>query len=422
MTDSPTAQYANAVVPEHLTVPGWRVGLIVASFSVALPGFLNGAQTGLALGFGQALIAAVLAGLILCAIACATAVLSVRARLTTYLFVQRSFGRAGAAIVNVVMAIVSFGWFGVNIFFFGHAMVAAVAQLYGIHGQFALFVIAGSLLISISTIFGFRTLDKLALVATPLLGLVLIAVCFSALSRHGVVLQPSAKPPVPMSFGIALSALVGGNMMTVATMPDLSRYISTPRGAIIGMVMSFPFAAPLLMATSALPALATNETDIMTLIVALGFGVPALAALILSTWVINTSNLYSAGLSLSATFPNVRSWIFVLGGGAIGAVFCLMGIVDSFVPFLLFLGMITPPIAAVYVIDSFTTFRGADAEASIQNIPAIHWHAIGTWAGSVAVVLIAFRYGVTLTTVPTLDATIVSGVSYFIVQKARRAI
>jgi cytosine permease len=421
MEDSPTAQYADAPLPERLTVPGWRVGLIVASFSIALPGFLNGAQTGLALGFTRAVICAALAGLILCVTGCATAVLSVRARLTTYMFVQRSFGRAGAGIVNVVMAVMSAGWFGVNIFFFGNAMVAAVAQLYGWHGNFTLFVIAGSALISISTIFGFQTLDRLALVAVPVLGIILVAVAVFTMRAHGVVWQPSATPPVPMSFGIALSALVGSNIMIVATMPDLSRYIRTPRGAIIGMVLAFPLATPLLVVCSALPALATGQTDIMQLVVQLGFGWPVLAGLILSTWLVNSSNLYSAGLSLSATFPRVQPWIFVLIGGAVGGWLCLVGIVDAFVPFLLFLGVITPPIAAIYVIDCLTIFRGVDTADSIRAIPLIHWHAVASWAGSVLLVYAAAWLGLTLTTVPALDATIIAIIIYVLVQKLRRA-
>jgi len=49
--------YASGPLPEHLTVAGWRVALIIASFTFSLPGFLNGAQTGLALGFGPAVTA-----------------------------------------------------------------------------------------------------------------------------------------------------------------------------------------------------------------------------------------------------------------------------------------------------------------------------------------------------------------------------
>lgn len=414
---SATTQYATAPVPEHQLVPGWRVALIVASFSISLPSFLNGAQTGLAVGLHEAVLAALLAGIILCLGGCLTAIISVRSRLTTYLLVQRSFGRQGAAVVNLVIAIVHYGWFGVNVSFFGGAMVAAVAQIYGVKGDFGMFVVAGSVLMTVSTIFGFRTLDRLALVAVPFLGLILIAVCVASIGDKGVVVAPSVAAPVSMSFGIALSALIGGNMVAIAAMPDLSRYIRSERGALSAMALSFPFAAPLLMLVAALTALATGETDIMTLVTRFGFGLPALAMLILSSWTINAANLYSASLSLSATFPSVRTWIFTIVGGVIGGAFALMGIIDFFIPFLLFLGVIIPPIAAVYVIDGFTLFRNADAAASLTDLPAVRWGAIGTWIGSIAIVQIASELGYTLTTVTTLDATIVAALLYLLVRR-----
>jgi cytosine permease len=415
MADSATTQYANGPLPEHLTVPGWRIAVIVSSFAVALPAFLNGSETGLALGFRDAVIVSIVAGLILSVGGALTSVISVRTRLTTYLLVQRSFGRIGAALVNIVIAIVLFGWFGVNVSFFGSAMVAAARQIYGIDGHFAVYVIAGSILMTVSTVFGFKTLDKLAVVTVPLLGLVLFAVCVVALHRHGLVLHASPTPPVPMRFGIALSALVGGNMATVATMPDLSRYTRTTRGAVASMALSFPLATPVMMIASALPGLATGQTDIMALIVGLGFGVPALFALVLSTWVINASNLYSAGLSLSATFPAIRSWMFILLGGIAGTSFALAGIINGFIPFLLFLGVIIPPIAAIYVIDGLVFFRDADPAASIRDLPVIRWPAVGTWIGSVAIVLAVSHAGLTLTGVPMFDATILAAIGYALV-------
>src|SRR3546814_12184762 len=84
------------------------------------------------------------------------------------------------------------------------------------------------------------------MVAVPLVGVILIAVCVTALGAGPTSLEPVRHPPVPMSFGIALSALVGGNMLTVAAMPDLARFIRPERGAIGGLLLSFPFAAPVL--------------------------------------------------------------------------------------------------------------------------------------------------------------------------------
>ncbi|WP_077145535.1 cytosine permease [Sphingopyxis sp. KK2] len=409
--------YASGRLPEELTIPGWRVALIIASFTFSLPGFLNNAQAGLALGMNQAVLAALGAGLILCAGACLTAIVSVRTRLTTYMLVQRSFGLWGAALVNIVIAIVHFCWFGVNVSFFGDAMVAAAQDGYGIPGNFNLFVILGSVIITLSTIWGFRTLDRLAMVAVPFVGVILIAVCVVALGDNPAPdLGPVAAPPVPMSFGIALSSLVGGNLLTVAAMPDLSRFIRTERGAVSAMLLSFPFCAPLIMLVSALIALTTGQTDIMKLVVALGFGLPALAMLILSVWTINALNLYSAGLSLAATFPRLKQgWIIVIGG-AIGCLFALLGIINSFIPFLIALGLIIPPIAAIYVIDGFMTFRDRDEVATV----AVRWEAIGVWIGSLAITLPAMQMGWTLTTVPALDATILAAGAYLTVLRLRR--
>jgi cytosine permease len=401
--ESPIEDYANAPVPHSRTVNGWRVALIVMGFSIALPGFLASAQIASALGMGDAVLAALLAGVILCVMGCITSAVSVRTRLTTYLLVQRSFGRSGASWVNIVIAIVHFGWFGVNASFFGDAMVASTQEVLGISGSFAAFVLVGGLLMAVTTIYGFKALDRLALVAIPILGLILAAVLTIAVRRYGIVAGPDPTPPVPMSFGLALSSLVGGNMLTVAAMPDLARYIRSSRQAAIGMVLSFPIATPLLMLTAAVPTLATGETDIMRIIVGFGLGVPALVVLILSTWTINAANLYSASLSLTATFPRVAQWRFTLMAGALGSGLAVAGIINEFVSFLLLLGVIIPPIAAVYVIDALR---------SRESTGPVHWPAILTWLAAATIALLANAGLFTLTTVPALDATLVATAIY----------
>src|SRR3546814_12955046 len=130
---------------------------------------------------------------------CSSDLISVRTRLTTYLLVQRSFGIKGAALVNIVIAIIHFCWFGVNVSFFGDAMVAAAHQGYGIPGDFGLFVIAGSVLITLSTIYGFKTLDRLAMVAVQLVGLILVAVGITAPGANPADPGPGQDPPPPIT-------------------------------------------------------------------------------------------------------------------------------------------------------------------------------------------------------------------------------
>jgi cytosine permease len=116
----------------------------------------------------------------------------------------------------------------------------------------------------------------------------------------------------------------------------------------------------------------------------------------------------------------VRPWLFTALGGTIGAAFALMGILDAFIPFLLFLGLIIPPIAAIYVIDAFTTWRGADSAASIAAVPVVRWPALVTWLGSIVVAVLAAYQGWTLTTVPALDATIMAALVYVLVRRRFR--
>lgn len=396
--ESRIEDFANTPVPEARTVNGWRVAMIVTGFNIALPGFLNGAQIGGALGLWPAVLVATLAGVILCATGCLTAIVSVRTRLTTYVLVQRSFGRSGAGLINVIMALVHFGWFGVNVSFFGDAMVAATRDVLGIEGgSFTGYVLAGGLLMAITTIFGFRALDRLAMFAVPVLAVIMTVVLVLALRRHGLVVDALPTPPEPMDFGLALSTLVGSNMMTVATMPDLTRYVRSGRQAVIGMALSFPFATPLLMFAAAATSLATRETDIMRIIVGFGLGLPALLVLVLSTWTINSANLYSASLSLAATFPRVAQWKFTLLAGACGSLLAVAGILDVFVTFLVLLGVIIPPIAAIYVIDAYFGVRGQES---------VRWQAVTTWLASTGIALAAYAGWYSLTTVPAADATL----------------
>ncbi|MEE4452174.1 purine-cytosine permease family protein [Novosphingobium resinovorum] len=404
-------QYANAPLPEALTVGGWRVALIIASFSISLPTFLNGAQTSLALGFWPAVLAAFLAGTCLCLGGCLTSLVAVRSRLNTYLLIRRSFGLRGAGLVNIIIAIVHFCWFGVNVSFLGDA-IAAAGEGFGFAPDFTIIVVAGAALMALTTLVGFRALDRLAMIGVPLLAAMILAVCIAAARRHGIVLAPPATSPYHMTFGIAVSAIIGGDMLTITTLPDLSRYTRSGKGAVLSMALSYPFTAPLLMAGAALAALATGETDIMRMITGFGFGAWALLLLVMPTWTLNSLNLYSASLSLSATFPRVPRWAFILGGTVVGTALALMGIIEGFIPFLVLLGVTIPPFGAIYVIDGWTRFRNVDPARSIEDLSGIHWPAVATWAVTSGLAGIALHYDFSVTTIPALDAVILASVLY----------
>jgi cytosine permease len=180
------------------------------------------------------------------------------------------------------------------------------------------------------------------------------------------------------------------------------------------MVLSFPLATPALLLAAAVPSLATGETDIMRIIIGLGLGVPALLVLVLSTWTCNAANLYSAGLGLATTVRSVPRWKLTILAGAAGALLAVAGIIDAFVPFLLLLGIIVPPVAAIYVVEGFTLFRHGYDPVALADGPAVRWPSVVTWAVAAGIALMTAREWFTLSGVPALDAALAAGLLHWL--------
>lgn len=410
--------FSTAPVPDQATVSGTRVALIIIGISIALPGFLMGAQIGTALGLEKAAIAFTVGGLILASVASLTALVGAEARLSTYMLVQFAFGVHGARLVNTVFAVTMFGWFGVNAALFGDAMVATMREIYHASGGWSVYVAIGSALMVLTTIFGFKALDRLSLLAVPLLIIILVAIMGVAIMQATPEVLFGA-PPQTMGLGLAISAVAGGSMVGAASIPDLTRYISSRKSAVGSMFVSYGIGAPVILLSAAIPSLVTGEADLMKIFLGLGLGLPALFVLIFSTWTSNAANLYSSGLSLAATFRRVKPWKLTLIAGALGTGVALSGIIEVFIPFLITLGVLMPPVAAVYVVDFYLIARRRYDVETLASGPAIRWPAFAGWGSGSAVGLMTANDLLTLTTIPACDSFIVAGLCFYILARRR---
>lgn len=408
--DQEVDDYSTTPVPQSKTVGGIRISLIVIGIGIALPGFLEGAQIGTAMGIQKAAIAFVIGGIVLAFLGSLTSLVAVRARLTTYMLVQYSFGETGARFVNFILAATMFGWFGVNAALFGNAVFETLRLMYGwTHGD-TLYIIIGSLLMILTTVFGFKALDRLSMLCVPLLLFILVYILWLSFARSSPAIL-FAERPAELSMGWAISAVIGGNMVMVATMPDLARYVSSGRQAIFAMIVSFALASPIILLSAAVPSLATGESNLIKIIMSLGFGMSALYVVIFSTWTSNAANLYCSGLSFAATFPKIVRWKLTVFAGILGMLVALSGVVDMFIPFLMLLGIAVPPVAVIFVIDSYTLFRnGYDPAFFRRN--SVRWSAFASWIVAMTVAFMTARNVFHMTTVPAFDAILVSIVAY----------
>jgi cytosine permease len=167
--------------PTHVgaQVSAWRILLILLAVMIALPAFVMGAELSFALGANRAVPAALLGGAVLASIAVLTGTAGARSRKTTYQLIADAFGTQGAKIANAVLGFSILGWYGVIAMMLGRSL-AGVSPVLAATPVWLL-ALAGCALTTATTMCGFRALDLLSAITSPLKVVLLLWTFFAAL-------------------------------------------------------------------------------------------------------------------------------------------------------------------------------------------------------------------------------------------------
>lgn len=409
----PRDDHATDPVPAGETVHGLRVALVLIGIAITIPAFLTGAELGLAMGLRNVAIAIPIGSVFLCVIGCLAAVIAARSRLTTYRMIEFAFGVAGARVVNLVVAITIFGWFTVTAAFFGESIQQATHAIWAIDLDLDLLIVVGSILVVGTTIFGFRAIDKLALVAVPLLFAALVWLTYRALG-DATVDGLSRYRNDAMTVGQGITAAIGGFIVGAVILPDYCRYVRNAAHGLLAAALHFGIAYPLILLMLAAVSIHSGERNFIDILTVLGFGVAGLLILVFATWTTNTGNLYSTSLVLKTIVRGVPQWLLVLVVGILGTVLAIVGITHYFIDFLLFLGISIPPIAGIYIADYFFVHRGRYRIADLEWQPAVAWPAFAAWALGAGVAWLTTYGAFVLTTIPACDAIAVAFAIYLV--------
>ena len=144
-----------------------------------------GSEIGLALGWSGGVHAAIVGSIILSVMSIPAAIVGARTRLSTYMIVRQVFGSAGSRIVNFVLAVVLIGWYAVTAELFGRTCYLTIIHYFpNVTISAHAYTIVSSLLVTVTTVFGFRALERLSLWVAPLL---VALTCFVAWKTLGSV-------------------------------------------------------------------------------------------------------------------------------------------------------------------------------------------------------------------------------------------
>lgn len=410
--DGVAQAHSTAPVPLDQSVPSYRVALVCIAIAFTLTGLYIGSELAVTQGLAVGIRAVVIGSSVLCVMSVPAAMVGAQTRLTAYMIVSNVFGKAGAKLINLVLAIVVLGWYAVTAELFGRTFYLTMAGYFSWTPPQWIFTVGCSSLVVMTTVFGFRAIDRLSLLFAPLLVALTGYVAWRALA-HVSWSALLAIPGTQMDLSTGISAVIGGTIVNVVLMADLTRYSRSTFDCALISITGNGLGAGGALILAMLPALAFHEVDPMKYMATLGLVGVAFTTLVLSTWTINAINLYSTGLVVSAASRNLTYGRIVIGCGVLGTIAAVIGMADRLIGFLVLLGLVVPPIAGVYLTDFFVLRRrdyASDRHLQHRDVTNINGILACTVGGAIGI--FTYYSHSSLTGVPTIESFVSAGLLY----------
>ena len=359
-----------------------RKGLV--SISAVLLGFVffagtlwSGAEVGAAMGFGPMLTATAVGYAILGVYVAALCGIAAKAGLTTVLLARYSFGRWGAKFADLLLGGTQVGWFGVTI-----PMVAIpTATFFGLDSPtftLALIVIWGVLHLA-TAYFGYEGMEKLSLVAVPILVVVGLLSVYIAVGDAGGIGGLFGGGRGEMGFAAAVTIVVGTFISGGTQAPNWARFASSTRVGFWAGLVAFLLGNGFLFLSGAVGGAVYDVTpagDLYEVLAAQGLAAIGLIALVLNIWTTNDNAAYAFGVAGSEAFEFDRKRPFVLAGGTVGILLALAGADSLLIPWLSTLGQYVPPLGGVIIADFLLCWRLRIPRMDDVEFAGVRWIAV----------------------------------------------
>ena len=419
MSDA-SGEFATEPVPAERTVPWPRVAAIATLVAFSLPTFITGIEVAGALEPHGALLAIICGNLLLSAVGAVTGSIGARTRLSSYMLARIAFGDRGAAAVNLAFAISLLGWFGVNIDLFGEAVLRLGRDVYGVTLPVWAVELGAGVVMTATTIFGFKAIDRLSLLLVPVLMVVTALLVLRSLDVRPLAETLALAGEAEMSFGRAMSAVVGGVIIGAIILPDITRFSRQWTGGVYIGLLSYLGVGSVVQVAGGLAAIAFANDDLLDVMILIGLGWAAFAIVIAGSWILNSLNLYSSVLSVEATLPSVSNHVLTLALGVGGTVAAFFNILDAFLTFLYYLAVVFAPVAGVLAVDYLWLRRAAYHESREQMRQNVLPLALAAWAVGAVLALVGPELGIQITGVAALDAIFAAALCHAILGSISR--
>jgi cytosine permease len=407
--------YGVEPVPENSRKDWLSMGLIWAGVGISLGLLMTGGALGNGLSFRQSIVASFIGGAVLAIVTALCGIIGAKTNLSTAMISRFTFGDKAVLLIALIQAFGSYGWFGVQLGLFGKTAATAWSIATGGGANVLIFIVLGGLCMILTATIGYRGLDFLSKLAVPLLLVLMGGSVWKVLQKNSLAdimaLQGTGEP---ISLGLGISMVISSFIVGAVVAPDVSRYAKSPKDTIGASILAFAIVVPIIMLIGAVMAQAAGTWDLVDIMLKLGWGLIALLVLLLAQWTSNDNNLYCSALGFAVIFRNLKKWHLTVLSGILGIILALWGIYDRFIPWLLTLGVLIPPMGGVMTVDYYI-FNSQYYQVSYLNkLPNIRMISAAAWIIGSVVSFITSNKILSLTTVPALDGFLISAIIQYI--------
>ena len=406
--------FASIPVPKNIRYSGLSIAMVTAVMVFGASSLSLGAQIGLSLGFIDSIIAFLIGGFFLSILAYIVGIIGVRSRLSSYVLIKIIFGKNGAILLNISLAIALLGWYGISMDIFSASLNQLMRSIFDVNIPNYLIEIIGGFLMTYSAVKGFKLLESLSTWITPLLIILTASLGYKAFAIWGNRLSQEALDANPMTVTMAADAVIGAFVLGAILMSDYSRFARTTKDVATASFMPYFLLSTLAYTVAFFAAVATNETDIIRIMNALGLGLAAVFLIFLSSWIVNGINLYSATLSLSSIYMKAKQWHMALLTGTLATIAALMNILEQLTSFLILLTAIFTPVGGILIADYYLLRKKKNYSIDeLGYAPSLNYRAIAS-----CIIAVLFSFLPTNNTqltfgLPALDSLLIAGFLYY---------
>jgi cytosine permease len=333
---------------------------------------------------------------------------------------RQSLGSIQARIIaSLGVLMMMIGWWAINTALVANAFCTAFGIDYTKEfGAWAIMVIIMGIVFITPAILGYLSMKWMDYLAIPV-GLLLFGMgIYLSIKAHGITGIINWAPTQTIPWSVAVSTIIGLNVCQWIMIADYSRMHRPTWKESILMPSLIVVVGFVEIVIGAIMAVGVGTYDIVQVMVSLGYPFWAYLLLFIAQWTSQIVAVYSAGLSLGNmvnTNNVITQKLLTLSAGVIGVILAIAGILNKFMAFLLALGVVFSPLAAIIVVDFF--FLRKEQWEDIKG-----WNIGATLALIIGIIIGYYHQYKNPIGIPPLQVYILTGVIYYIIMRIKAAI